>query len=166
VAPIDLEALTGGRLHSHIGSPRFAFLPDRIQVIANDRMTAVETLLPKPLLNNSARDSRILLEPVLNNRFERVQFAGTGSLNNAGRRIGQVLVDGVTADMKMPRNPANRPVVDKAQAMNRGDLLIRQHRVSLYETIRTLARWMFFSRWRRPRDWLSNRLINEDFGGS
>ncbi len=167
VAPVDLETLAGGGLHAHKGAPRFAFLPDRMQVIANDRMAAVETLLPKPLLDDSARASRILLEQSCNSRLERIQFAGTGSLNNAGRRVGQVLVDGVTADMKMARNLANRPVLDKAQAMNRGDLLIRQHRVRVViRTIRTPTRWMFFSRWRRPRGWLSNRLKNEDFGGS
>jgi hypothetical protein len=52
------------------------------------------------------------------------------------------------------------------QPMNRGDLLVRQHGLSLYEPINAPTRWMFFSRWQRPDSLINKRLINEDFGGS
>jgi hypothetical protein len=68
--------------------------------------------------------------------------------------------------VEMARDLAHRPVLHEVQAMNRGDLLVRQHRVSLYEQIGVPTRWMFFSRWWSSYTRMDNRLINEDLGGS
>ena len=141
MSPIDLETLTGCRFHAYISSPLLCVLPQIMQVIAKNRVSAAEPLLTKPLLDDRGGNRRVLLKPVLDHRLEWIELAGTGSLNgNRCRRLDQVFGDRSAADVEMTGNLANRPVLHKMQPMNRRDLLVRQHGLSLYEPIAAAAR--------------------------
>ena len=135
MSPVDLETFTGRRLHAYISSPLLPVLPNGMQVIAKNRVSPAESLLTKPLLDDSSGNRGVLLKPILNHRLEWIEFAGTGACNSDRRRIDQVLGDGSAADVKMAGDLANRPVLYKMQSMNRRDLLVRQHGLSLYEPI-------------------------------
>jgi hypothetical protein len=76
VAPVDIEALSGGRFHTHIGALGAGGLAHRAKVILDDREAPVVTQRTKPLRDHRRVGRGILLEQFLDGRFEGVELAG------------------------------------------------------------------------------------------
>lgn len=86
VAPVDLEALAGGRFHAHIGAAGGGVLTYRAKVILDDREAAVVSERAQTLCDHRCIRSGILPQQIGDGRLEGIELAGAIAACASGRR--------------------------------------------------------------------------------
>jgi hypothetical protein len=167
VSPVDVEALAGGRLHPYVSTTRRRTLPDRAQVIFDNRDTAGIAERLQALHDHGCICGGILLQQFRNGRFERIEYAGALAVRFRRRRHIEIPGNRAPSDMQMAGDLAYRPLLDPVQAVHSADLIRRKHRqISLYGRTRRETRTLFFSRTGPGFGVTGNRLKNQELTGS
>jgi hypothetical protein len=91
VPPIDNEALAGRGLHAHVSTSRFAVLTCGAQVVYDHGDAAVIAQRLQTLRNQWCICSRILLQQLSDDGFERIKFAGPIAPLRGGADVARYL---------------------------------------------------------------------------
>jgi hypothetical protein len=129
VAPVDLEALAGARLHAQKGTPGDGVEADRAQIVLEDGEAALITQGSQALGDDHRRDGGVLLQEFGDRRLEGVELAGAGTVDRRRRGLIQVPGNGAAPEVEVAGDLAHRPVFRPVESMNGIDHVHAQHGV-------------------------------------
>ena len=107
VTPVDLEALTGGRLHTHERARCGRRPPRLLQVLAQDAVAARIASRLQALEDDAARSARVSLQQRGDERLEGIELAGAGPMNGQGHEREEILFNGASAQVEMTSDTAH-----------------------------------------------------------
>ena len=132
MAPVDLEAFSGDGFHADEGPAGRSLRADVANVLSEDAVTAVVSHAAELLLNNRGGDGRVLFDPLRDGRLEGIEFAGALSMSGVLSGRIKVLPDRSPADVELPLDFADGPVLGPVRPMQVVDLFGGQHAARLF----------------------------------
>src|SRR5271167_613194 len=118
MAPIDLEALPGGRLHAHEGSAGVQRGPPLADVSPQDGDAALVAQRTQALEDDHGTGVRVLFQEVGDGGLEGIELTGSRVANGPRHRRVQVLADGFPGQMEVACHLTQGPMLFVVEAVD------------------------------------------------